>query len=217
MSPRVDEEKPRRNTEQSRKVAGLGAMLMVIGVLGGCSGTYDSVCGGPADDIGLLVVTGACGPLETAPATLSVGVTVTSYCTAGTSAAGCQSSLAASGTPSASSPSGFVVIATGVEGQKDGLLFFGKIGRQANNWGTSNSFQCVVPPVRRGGLLAGTGTAGQCNGLIAQDLNARWQAKPNHNPGAGATVQVQFWYRDPASTSNQSTTFSDALEFPVCP
>jgi len=30
-------------------------------------------------------------------------------------------------------------------------------------------------------------------------------------------VQLQYWYRDPAGTSNQTTSLSDAAEFLVCP
>jgi hypothetical protein len=69
-----------------------------------------------------------------------------------------------------------------------------------------------------GCLLAGTGTAGQCDGALAQDLNAFWCPncpKPQKNPGFGATVQLQLWYRDPLNTSNQTTSLSDALEFGV--
>ena len=140
-----------------------------------------------------------------------------SYCTAGASASGCVASLSASGFPSASAISGFVLTATGVEGQKDGLFFFGANGRQANPWGNGTSFQCVVPPVKRGGVQAGTGSTGACDGAFPQDLNTRWQAKPGQNPGAGAVVQAQLWYRDPSSTSNQTTSLSNALEFTVCP
>jgi len=140
-----------------------------------------------------------------------------SYCTAGTSALGCQAQLAASGTPSASAATGFTIAALDVEGQKDGMFFFGSNGRQANPWGNGTSLQCVAPPVQRAGLLSASGTAGLCNGQFTQDLNARWTAKPNQNPGAGALVQAQFWYRDPANTGNQTTSLSDALEFNVCP
>ena len=140
-----------------------------------------------------------------------------SYCTAGTSANGCQALLSASGTPSATAPTGFSLEATGVEGAKDGLFFFAANGQQANSWGNGTSFQCVTPPVLRGGLLVGSGTPGACDGTFVQDLNARWTAKPNQNPGAGAVVQAQLWYRDPQNTSNQTTSLSDALEFSVQP
>ena len=143
-----------------------------------------------------------------------------SYCTAGTSASGCQALLSASGVPSATAPSGFVVSAAGVEGAKDGLVFFGTNGRQANPWGNGTSFQCVIPPVKRAGLLNGTGSNGQCDGAFAQDLNALWCPscpKPGKNPGAGALVQAQLWYRDPQNTSNQTTSLSDAIEFSLAP
>ena len=72
--------------------------------------------------------------------------------------------------------------------------------------------------MNRAGVLAGTGTNGACNGAFSQDLNAHWQAKPNHNPGAGAVVQAQLWYRDPFNTANnQKTSLSDAIECFVGP
>jgi len=142
---------------------------------------------------------------------------VANYCTAGTSASGCQALLSATGTPSATATSGFTVQATSVEGAKDGLYFFGQNGRQANPWGNGTSLQCVAPPVMRGGILTGSGSSGACDGAFAQDLNARWTAKPAQNPGAGAVVQLQLWYRDPQNTSNQTTGLSDALEFTVAP
>jgi endonuclease I len=142
------------------------------------------------------------------------------YCTAGASANGCQGSISVAGTASASAVSGFTVTAAGMEGLKDGLFFFGSNGRQANSWGSGTSYQCVVPPVLRAGLLPGSGTSNACDGLTAQDLNALWCGtcpKPGKNPGSGAVVQAQFWYRDPFNTSNQTTSLSDAIEFTVAP
>ena len=148
------------------------------------------------------------------PGTVS-GPTV--YCTAGMSASGCVASISATGTPSATAATGFFLDCASVEGQKDGQFFYGTSGQQANPWGSGTSFQCVVPPTKRGGVQAGNGTLGGCDGAFSQDLNARWQAKPAHNPGAGAVVQAQFWYRDPQNTSNQTTSLSDAIQFTVQP
>ena len=142
---------------------------------------------------------------------------ITNYCTAGTSASGCQASLSASGIASATAASGFTLSASNVEGNKLGIFFFGWNGRQAASWGNGTSFQCVVPPIRRGGIQAANGNNGVCDGAFAQDLNALWAAAPGKNPGPGAVVQAQLWYRDPASTSNRSTSLSDAMEFVVCP
>jgi hypothetical protein len=144
---------------------------------------------------------------------VTFGATPVTYCTAGASANGCQATLSASGTPSASAASGFDLLAANVEGDKDGLFFYGANGRQASSWGNGTSFQCVTPPVRRAGLLTGSGSAGLCDGTFAQDLNARWAAVPAHNPGAGSVVQAQLWYRDPFNTSNQTTSLSEAIEF----
>ena len=192
-----------------------GSTLSSLDILGAL-GTYDytglSVFGWTIDD----------GPFNAADInftqlTIEACPLVTTYCTAGTSASGCQATLSASGVPSATASSGFSLTATAVEGSKDGLFFFGSSGRQANSWGNGTSFQCVVPPVARAGLLFGSGTIGACDGTFSQDLNARWATNPAQNPGAGAVVQAQLWYRDPFNTSNQTTSLSDALEFTVAP
>jgi hypothetical protein len=131
-----------------------------------------------------------------------------------------MAAISSSGTASASAPSGFLLMASTVEGANKGLFIFGANGPQAVPWGNGTSYQCVAPPVHRAGILPGTGTPGACNGSFLQDLNAHWCPtcpKPNHNPGPGATVQAQLWYRDPLSTSNQTTSLSDAIEFCVGP
>jgi hypothetical protein len=142
------------------------------------------------------------------------------YCTAGTSASGCEAQVTSAGAASATAGSGFSLTGYAVEGQKDGLFFFGTSGRQANPWGNGSSLQCVVTPVKRAGVLAGTGTAGACDGVLEQDRNALWCPScpsPAKNPGAGALLQAQLWYRDPLSTSNQTSSLSNAIEFPVAP
>jgi polyhydroxybutyrate depolymerase len=140
------------------------------------------------------------------------------YCTAGTSASGCLATLAASGIPSLSRASGFVLTAGDVEGNKDGLFFYGTSGAQGNSWGSGTSFQCVVPPVRRAGLLAAVGSPGACDGSFSQDFaEFWWNAPPAKVPSAGSKAWIQLWYRDPMNSSNQTTSLSNALEVLVCP
>ena len=142
------------------------------------------------------------------------------YCTSGTSASGCQATISSVGTPSASSPFGFELQAVQVEGQSQGIFFFGSNGRQAVPWTGSTSFQCVVPKVKRTGLMTGVGALGTCEGWFKRDLAAIWCStcpQPGKNPGAGATVQAQLWYRDPLNTSGLTTSLSDALEFVLEP
>ena len=143
---------------------------------------------------------------------------VTSYCTAGTTANGCQTLLSSTGLPSIGAGSGFVVTAANGEGAKNGIFFYGFNGQQANSWGNGTSYQCVVPPVIRTGLRAGTGTSGACDGTFNIDMNAFWStAKPAKVPAVGQEVSLQLWFRDPQSTSNQTTSLSDAIKFQVCP
>jgi len=139
------------------------------------------------------------------------------YCTPGTSAGGCQAWISATGVPSATAPSGSWLNAVGVEASSDGVFFYGTQGRQTNPWGNGSSSQCVVPPVRRTGSMSGSGVPGTCEGTFCVDLNSLWSDKPQLDPGAGAVVQAQLWYRDPLNTSNQTTSLSDAVEFTVGP
>jgi hypothetical protein len=140
------------------------------------------------------------------------------YCTAGTSASGCNATLSSTGVPSLSVASGFSVDAAGVEGSKDGIFFYGFNGPQANSWGSGSSYQCVTPPVKRAPIMSGSGTGGACDGAFNIDLNSFWSTAPaNKVPAPGGQVNLQLWHRDPMNTSNQTTTLSDALEFSVCP
>jgi hypothetical protein len=142
------------------------------------------------------------------------------YCTAGTSAIGCTPRIGAKGFASQTKASGFDLFALELPGGADGMFFIGTNGRQANTWGSGTSYQCVVPPVARGGLQQGFGRPGGCDNDIWQDWNALWCPtcpKPAKNPGAGSIVQAQFWYRDPQNTSNMTTSLTDAIEFELCP
>ena len=166
----------------------------LIAGFGGYVGTLDM---SPNGDYVLLAVSLETG--QQALLRIDTRQVPRSYCTAGKSAAGCQAGISATGTASASAPSGFSLLAA-VEGQKDGLFFFGTNGKQANPWGNGTSYQCVVPPVVRTPTMSGVGTIGLCDGSFALDLNALWCPscpKPAKNPGAAAVVQAQLWYRDP--------------------
>jgi hypothetical protein len=140
-----------------------------------------------------------------------------SYCTAGTTASGCQALVSASGKASVSMASGFDVTVAGAEGQKDGTIYFSTNGAQANAWGNGTSYQCVVPPVTRTGVLQGSGAPATCGGLFELDFNAWMAANPGKAPAPGDATYLQCWFRDPQNTSNRSTSLSDALRFVVCP
>jgi hypothetical protein len=140
------------------------------------------------------------------------------YCTAGKSASGCAPTLKSVGFASATVDKGFVIYCTNVEGQKDGIFFYGQNGRQAAPWGNGTSFQCVTPPVKRSGLRTGKGSNGKCDGWAQKDMNTVWcPSCPKPSPMVGTKMQAQFWYRDPRNTSNQTTSLTNAIEFDICP
>ncbi len=157
---------------------------------------------------------------ETYAYELALTQAFTSYCTAGTSASGCRPALSACGVSSTTASAGFQLQAGGVEGAQEAIFFFGSSTRLAAPWGNGTSFLCIAPPVSRGGLMQSSGTTGSCDGSFSLELNARWCPtcpKSHQNPGAGAVVQAQLWYRDPWNTSNRTTSLSDAIEFTVGP
>jgi hypothetical protein len=141
------------------------------------------------------------------------------YCTAGTTSNGCNATMTSIGAASATASSGFTLTATGVEGQRFGILFYGTNGRAATPWGGgSTSFLCVKSPTQRMGQLASGGTTNQCNGVLSVDWNAYVTANPNAlgTPFVvGEVLDAQAWFRDPPAP--KTTNLSDGLEFTVGP
>jgi outer membrane protein assembly factor BamB len=143
---------------------------------------------------------------------------ISSYCTAGTSANGCAATLSATGAPDANAGSGFTITASGVDGQRAGLVFYGISGRVALAWGASSSFFCVKSPVQRTPPQNSGGTAASCDGSLSLDWNQFISSVPSPLGApfsGGELVQAQAWYRDPVSA--KSTALSNALEFIVSP
>jgi hypothetical protein len=187
-----------------------GISLEFVGDLDQDTGTelaFGSPCSDPWSQCGNLDVVsfGPGGP--------------TAYCTAGTSTSGCVPSIGATGIASASASSGFTLTATGVEGQKQGILFYGVSGRVAVPWGAGgSSYLCVKAPTQRMNVQSSGGTLGQCDGQFATD----WLAFIATHPGAlgapfqaGDVVQAQAWYRDPPAV--KTTNLTDGIEFALVP
>jgi hypothetical protein len=63
----------------------------------------------------------------------------------------------------------------------------------------------------------GSGSGATCTGAWSIDFNAWAAANPAKAPAAGTPTQMQLWFRDPQSTSNQTTSLSDAIEFSPAP
>ena len=126
--------------------------------------------------------------------------------------------MTAIGTPSASATSGYTLLVSNVEGQKQGLIFYGSTGRAAAAWGTGSSFLCVKAPTQRIAAQNTGGAAGSCNGELSVDWSAFMAGAPSAlgNPrSAGQVYQAQGWFRDPPACKKSRLT--DAIELTYVP
>ncbi len=144
-----------------------------------------------------------------------------SYCTASTTGNGCSASISANAQPSVSFTTQCTLSIANVEGQRQGLIFYGvdNTGFSPLPWSSgSSSFLCVKPPTQRTSIQNSGGVIASCNGTLSLDWNAFHAA----NPGAlgapftaGSKVYAQGWFRDPPAP--KSTNLSNALELTVVP
>jgi hypothetical protein len=145
----------------------------------------------------------------------------TTYCTAGTSTSGCTPTIGANAQPSVSLAHPCVIAATGVEGQKSGIIFYGidNSGFSPTPWGVGGtSLLCVKSPTQRTLSQSSGGTSGACDGQLILDWNAYQSSNPSAlgNPWmAGSKVFAQGWYRDPPAV--KTTNLTDAVELTYVP
>jgi hypothetical protein len=59
------------------------------------------------------------------------------------------------------------------------------------------------------------GTAGQCNGVLSEDLNTYIASGADPALVAGATIWIQAWSRDPSDSFGDS--LSDAIAATIAP
>lgn len=143
------------------------------------------------------------------------------YCTAGTTSHGCGASIDAAANPSVTLANPCIILATGVEAQQSGMLFYGidNAGFTPVPWATgSSSLLCVKPPTQRTPIQNSGGTQGACDGSFLLD----WRSYQASHPAvlgspwsAGDKVYVQAWFRDP--TAVKSTNLSNAVVMTYAP
>jgi len=141
------------------------------------------------------------------------------YCTAkANSIPGCVPAFALNGVPSASAPKGFTVAVTGVPGGNPGLFLYTTNGAAATPIQNAYGFLCIQagPGMFRIAPQAGAGTQGVCNGGYAVDFDQHMATQTQDATlVAGASVDLQCWYRDPPNPG--TANFTHALRFTVCP
>ena len=144
---------------------------------------------------------------------------IATYCSTSTTSNGCSPQMSAAGNPGVGASSGFLLAASGVEGQRQGLLFYGLLGPKAAAWAPGNtSTLCVRSPLQRTVVASSGGAAGTCTGALTLDFQSYLAAHPTalgqpFQPGT--IVNVQAWFRDPAAPG--TTNLSNALQFKTCP
>jgi hypothetical protein len=140
--------------------------------------------------------------------------TIIPYCTAGTSVNGCSPTLTTIGTPSVSQPSGFYVVTTGNDGQRNGGFFYGITGAQATPFAAG--YMCVRAPRQRTPVINTGGGIGLCNGAQFEDINVF----ATTHPGAlgvplmtGITYYFEGYNRDSGSPGNLVMSSAAAVTF----
>jgi len=147
--------------------------------------------------------------------------TPTNYCTAGTTTNGCNATISASAQPSASQANPCTLTVANVEGQKQGLVFYGldNSGFTPLPWATtSTSFFCVKSPTQRTFPQTSGGLANQCNGVLNVELNNFFGAFPSALGlpfATGDKLYAQAWFRDPPAP--RTTNLSNAIELTMKP
>jgi hypothetical protein len=134
------------------------------------------------------------------------------YCTAKVNSQGCTPSIGATGTPSASTGSGFVITTINELDGRNGLFAYSTTGPDSLPF--QGGFLCVQAPVKRTPVQNSGGTP-PCGGAYAIDFNAFIAGGSDPALVSGQQVWIQTWSRDPASPS--SSNLSDALTFTICP
>jgi Tol biopolymer transport system component len=144
---------------------------------------------------------------------------LSTYCTAGTTVAGCTPSIGGVGAPSSTAGSGFQIVVQNVPSQKMGLVFYGQsqiLTPQPWAFGSS-SYLCVFYPIQRTGSMNSGGTSGACSGTLQVDFNQFMAQNPSAVGApffAGQVLYAQGWFRDPGAA--KQTNLSNGLRFTLC-
>lgn len=125
------------------------------------------------------------------------------YCAAKTNSCGTVPMITMAGVPSASATGGFIVSASNTSGGQIGLLIYSDTG--AANIPFLGGNLCLANVRRTVPVNETQGTPGQCNGVLAIDMNLFRAGFLGGNPAPslsvpGNTIRCQFWGRDSAAS-----------------
>ncbi len=134
------------------------------------------------------------------------------YCTAKTNSVGCVPEIGWSGHPTLSGLDDLAVTASQVVNSQNGILFYGWAPDAKPYQG---GWICVGPPIVRTPVQVSGGTpppATDCSGTFSFAwTHAKLLAA---GLGAGVTIYLEYWYRDPLALA--ASGFTDSLTLTIC-
>ncbi len=135
------------------------------------------------------------------------------YCTAKINSLFCTPAISATGYASLSSPAPFLIQATNIVNQKQGLLFY---GYGAAAFPFQGGFMCTTTPLRRTSAQnsGGSSSGASCTGAFSFDFNAYLASGADALLVVGQQVNAQFWSRDPQDPF--TTNLTNAVQFAIC-
>lgn len=135
------------------------------------------------------------------------------YCVAKVNFEGCTPAIGWSGSPTLTGPDDFVVTATNVLNQKNGLLFYGYASTALPFLGGT---LCVAPPVLRTSVQGSGGNPppSDCSGNYAFPFTQARMVGDGLAPGT--SVFAQYWTRDPSHPDLTGVGLTNAIRFTIC-
>lgn len=127
----------------------------------------------------------------------------------------CAQTVSHQGFASLTSPAPCFIRVTDAPTQQFGIFFYG-LGAPTTVTINFGDICVAAPYVRTGAVFAGGNFAdGNCAGVFEFDVNGFIQTGVDPNVVAGSNLIGHIWYRNPFSPAFAS--FSDGVQFPVCP
>ncbi|MBK8178030.1 MAG: hypothetical protein IPK67_03865 [Planctomycetes bacterium] len=139
------------------------------------------------------------------------------YCEPKVNSLGCTPRIGWFGEPSAHLDDGFQIVVRNLRNKRPGILLYSRAGRAAQPF--QGGTLCLAAPVVRTAEepAGGSPTGNDCTGGLSVDFNRIIAAGGDPGLVAGATVNAQFWARDPGFAAPNATSLSDAIEFVIRP